>query len=281
MSDSNRGKRSEAWLGLALAVAAIVGGTIYWDASKDETISQIEAENRAADYAEAAWKDVTPACLASELSTADCAKEAQERYRPEQRNEYDLAAQRTMAAWTRAMGLAALVGMAVGIFGLGLIWRTWDATREAAVSSSKTLRSFIAKERAILIPNGAFKALDVEEMAEGFVVKFSNSGNAPATIEQADWSYVTGRNWPEELGATRQSKRVIIPNGNGRSPHLFWPSEPSRSSYLMGRVIYTTLDSERFETYFAYRVAYRDDDGYQPGGWDAEEAFISNMPEST
>ncbi|MBX7489583.1 hypothetical protein K3177_13760 [Qipengyuania sp. GH25] len=283
MSNSDRGKRSEAWLGIALALAAIVGGVIFWDASKNEAISQVEAEDRARDYADSAREDIAPTCIALKLSAADCADKAEDRYRPEQRQEYDLAAQRTMSAWTRAMGLAALVGMAVGIFGLGLIWRTWDATREAANSSAKTLLAFIAKERGILEQRDGFRTTSLVDLSEGISVEFENIGSAPCTLTKVQWSFTKTPEWPENFNHSLKTKRVIPPVKKCGTPCLAFDIRPEagRPIYLIGTAKYETLDCEGFETHFGLIVSYQPDDGYGPERWQAVRIFIRNRPFDT
>ena len=56
----------------------------------------------------------------------------------------DLKAQREMAWWTKVMGWAAGIGILLGAVSIWLIWRTWDATREAAKSGDEANR--IARE---------------------------------------------------------------------------------------------------------------------------------------
>lgn len=279
MSDSDRGKRSEAWLGLALAAAATIGGLIYWDASSREVASQIESENRAADYADTAWENVKPACFAAELSSEECFKKAEDSYRPQQRDEYDLAAQQTMAAWTRAMGLAALVGMGVGIFGLGLIWRTWDATREAAENSGRTLRSFIAKERARLKPlRLAWGHGGENQTKNGAYLLVANIGPSAATIVFCEWRIDDEPRWSDH-GFQVSHDRVVIASGGEESTPFIELPESKDVAFLSGRIEYETLEQERFRTHFAYKCTQIDN--YGDVAWTGEWLKLDEMPKDT
>lgn len=143
MSEGNRGRVSQVGLAAALGAAIALGGYISWDALHQQQESQIKADERAAYYQDSQRKDILVFCEANELSAAQCNAEAYERSRPDQRDEHDLAAQQTMAAWTRAMGIAAIIGMGVGIFGLYLIWATFQATRDGVAVSKRTVSAII------------------------------------------------------------------------------------------------------------------------------------------
>ena len=124
----------------AIIASAILtaGGSGYWllsDAVHQQSVGEEKAASYAYEHGNSAEEQAEPNCssvtpLSAEL---ECYREARQRARPAIRDEYDLEAQRTMAAWTRAMGIAAVVGMVVGIIGVSLIWTTFRETRRAAV----------------------------------------------------------------------------------------------------------------------------------------------------
>ena len=283
MSDSDRSERSKIELAVALSIAILIGGAIFWKASTQEADSQIEAQDRAADYANTASIEVTPACRLRKLTVTECADQAEYRARPDQRDEYDLAAQQTMAAWTRAMGIAGLIGMAVGIVGLGLIYRTYAATREAAENSAETLRSFIAKERGILVPIVAEKAIELPAMREGLSIIVENKGSAPATIESIRFSYFYGGDWPDTFDHVLDTKRMIPPGKRGQTPCLPWVQEPKldEPKILAGIISYETLGGKKFTCNFAHTLKNVTPDEYGVGGWSIGSAILEGRPYDT
>lgn len=76
--------------------------------------------------------------IAAECSQAPsfevCANEIKRKARADLRSEYDLSSQRTMSYWTAVMGGMAVIGIGLSAVGVFLIWRTWEATREASAA---------------------------------------------------------------------------------------------------------------------------------------------------
>ncbi|WP_226698714.1 hypothetical protein [Qipengyuania gaetbuli] len=277
MSNGDSGKRSEAWLVVALASATIIGGFIYWDAASRQTASEIEAEVRSVGYANTAREELTSTCIANELSAEECSEKAEETYRPKQRDELDLSAQQTMAAWTRAMGLAALVGMGVGIFGLGLIWRTWDATRQAASNSRETLNAYIAKERGYVEATGA-EYIDVspEPLRPGVIINLRNVGLSPLEIFAINYKLVPQGTWDPD-GMSTLARRKLIPAGEDREIGALIFTEFSEG-WLNGSVEYTTLKNQKFKAYFCFNVAWQEMGGYRPDRWSITQVYPPAMP---
>lgn len=175
---------SKAIAGLTALVAVVVGAALWIEADSAERHYQIIAEQRAANYANATEEERLLKCAILGLSSEDCQTQARETARPEQRDEYDLEAQRIMAAWTRAMGKASLIGVAVVLIGLGLIFVTFRETRRAAsaaVSSAHADRAWICHhsfEKGTL--SGVF--VDGHPIRNGYVFSaiFKNMGRSPA-----------------------------------------------------------------------------------------------------
>lgn len=158
MPERNRSGFDKVGLGLALVLAIIAGVGLYLSASTQQAEYQVEAENQARDHASIARIEANYPCSRPHVADPQgCVDEAEKRARPQQRDEYDLEAQRTMAVWTRAMGVAAIIGMGVGIFGLGLIFVTFRETRRsadeahrAANEAERTRLSYVERERGHL-----------------------------------------------------------------------------------------------------------------------------------
>lgn len=282
MSESNRGgvdkARLKQWLTGAVLIALIficVGSIQHW-------IYYNEASSHAAGYARDAQNQMATECRVP-LATPDCESKIDRAARQEQRDEYDLYSQKAMALWTAIMGAMAVIGVSLSGVGVYLIWGTWRQTSEAAESARKTLRSYVAKERAVLIPQSANEALDIENIAEGFVVHLFNAGQSPGRIVETEWSYIRARYWPNSFDHQSRDIRVLMPEGNGRTPHLAWDDAPdhSRPIYLVGRITYETLESEVFETFFGFSVGWIDDDGYRSASWEAAHEVIRGQPDNT
>lgn len=281
MSDGDSRGRGKAGLVAAGVAALLLGGAIFTDALYNQSIGQIEAENRAAEYAETARIEVSPLCVARELAPAACSEEIEDRARPEQRFEYDLEAQRTMAAWTRAMGFAAIIGMAVGIFGLGLIYRTWDATREAAESSRNTFQAYLSKERGHLQLDGAFttwsgNALDPRS---GVTIQLKNVGLSSCTITHVAYCEHKDPRWrPNNLVEVSVSK-LVPAEAVGRTPQL--DLRDLKQGSVQGFIDYTTLGSIEGRVYFSLTLSYRPDNGLDPEDWRADIYRPLGMPRDT
>jgi hypothetical protein len=63
---------------------------------------------------------------------SDCARQINNAAREQQRDEYDLYSQKTMALWTAVMGGMAVVGVFLSVLGVYLIWTTFRETKRTA-----------------------------------------------------------------------------------------------------------------------------------------------------
>lgn len=279
MTGNKRGGRGKVGLAASGALALVLGLGIAVDALNNERIGQIDARHRVSDHADAAWIDVNPACVADKLSPLECGDEVAQLARPEQRAEYDLEAQRTMAAWTRAMGMAALIGMAVGIFGLGLIYRTWDATRQAAASSGDTLKAYLAKERAHIKANSAQQTFGKNALDPtfGFSVTVKNVGLSAGTIQRFAYKYVEDFGWKPD-GLNEISVSDLLPSGMAISSPLMTCTVDSTAFTLLGYFDYTSLETIAGRTYFCFTVYFVESDGLGPAHWKTEQVRPVGMP---
>ena len=88
-----------------------------------------------------------------------------------------------MAAWTRAMGLAAIIGMGVGIAGLGLIYTTFRETRRAADAGRRANQIAAETAERQLRPYVHVETINPSEPShdtEFIEVTFKNFGQTPA-----------------------------------------------------------------------------------------------------
>ena len=129
-------------LGLAGLIAVITGITLYSNASALQSGYERNASERAKQYSNQAAKDLK-ACVPSSAGRLKCQSEANERAREGQRKEYELEAQRVTAVWTAHTGIAAMIGMAVSFFGVGLVWTTFRETQKSNDLSAKHQRAWL------------------------------------------------------------------------------------------------------------------------------------------
>jgi preprotein translocase subunit SecG len=123
----------------AIAACALVflilsiGYGLYWQGQY-----QRESDYRKNAYAVAKYDPAYEACLRLAYpDKTDCISKAYQESRENERDERDLVAQETTAIWTFVMSVAALVGVVLSIFGVGLVWVTFRETRETNVISRK------------------------------------------------------------------------------------------------------------------------------------------------
>lgn len=108
----------------------------------------------------------------------------------------DLEAQKGMAKWTRYMGIAAIVGVILSVFGVWLIYRTWQATQQAAASAQRTYDAFINVERAFLVPNiddVAGYENNTDAAVKSVYISVKNIGKGACIFKHIKWV------WCEEI----------------------------------------------------------------------------------
>jgi hypothetical protein len=139
-------------------VAALYGGAfvvvmlLVWALSQQGNWYERDAANRSRHYARDAEGQIADRC--SFLPTVDqpkCVDETVLAARSNQREEQDLAAQKVTAWWTRAMGVAAILGMVLSVFGVFLVFFTFGETRRANIlnmreNARSTRRSVVAAQ---------------------------------------------------------------------------------------------------------------------------------------
>ncbi|XAP78483.1 hypothetical protein ABC955_01510 [Citromicrobium bathyomarinum] len=191
MSSGNRSKLGQAGLAVAALASLLFGGGLWYWANTEETHYQIAAERDAQYEADAARKRVQLECAVSEIPRAECNERIQYEAQEAQERTRDLEAQQSMSVWTKAMGIAAVIGMAVGIFGLGLIFFTFRETRRAADAGFRA--NEIASEnaqrdgRAYMVVNRYY--WNVENDVYQFGAEWMNVGKSPTRKMRTYISY--------------------------------------------------------------------------------------------
>lgn len=242
------------------------------------------ATSNAASYATDAKNDVAAKCRGLALQARnDCEDQINDSARANQRDEYDLAAQRTMALWTAIMGGMAVLGVSLSGIGVYLIWRTWSATSEAASNSRKTLDRYIYKERAILrCGHASYQFLDDMPQSEGFQVCIINHGPSPAELESVEWEFLNGPVWPEKLRFEKFTTTVATAENEPSTPHLGFEEMEVLPKWLAVRLNYRTLGSEHFKTHCAFIIEPSPDTIYGEARYIARGLLrISHQPSDT
>jgi hypothetical protein len=135
---SRRSTIYAAGLTLLAAGAAVSAGWLIFEANQLQRAYEQQAQAQAQGYRYRAHINTERRCIPmAPEAERECIREEAETARKGQHDEYDLQAQLVTSVWTRYMGIAAIIGMAVGIFGIGLIFVTFRATRRAAVASDR------------------------------------------------------------------------------------------------------------------------------------------------
>lgn len=282
MSDSDRGWIGAVGFGLAILIAILGSGYLWSEASALDSKAQIEAKQQTDQQADRAREDAQLECAIVSPKSDNCVTISEQGARPDQRGEQDLAAQRTMAAWTQAMGKAAIIGMAVGIIGLGLIFVTFKETRRSANETRRSVDSFIQAERArINVIKQDFAR--VEEKPQFLIdIKVNNFGRSPARIREIHWLGTDSIDWNDNglrMSASKSLSKVIKPDDAWEFLHTINVAQSAK--YVAGWVLYQTQFSKFCKTYFLWRigeVAHSDEDGSL---YALQEQGGKNWPEDT
>lgn len=129
----------------AIASLALAGaGYIAFEADEPKRVYERQAAENAKGEADPAPVAADAACLRlPPVEKAACVHQQEQAERQTHHDEIELQAQRETAAWTRAMGMAALIAMVVGIAGIGLVFITFRETRKAAEEARKASAAMV------------------------------------------------------------------------------------------------------------------------------------------
>lgn len=279
MSGSDRGGNDPVrlnrwlWPAIIFAVATLaIGGVQHW-------LHYNDAARNAAAYSRDAQNQIATECTV--VATYDnCAREIEQARRANQRNEYDLYAQKAMALWTAIMGGMATVGIALSGVGVYLIWKTWEATREAAENSRSTLDSYIWKERGhVEAVEAEYTAVSPGRMQDGVFLSLKNVGLSPVEIFAINYCIVPEKAWNLKT-MDLNAKRVLIPAGETRTGGVIMFHKLSEG-WLNGSIEYTTLKNQKFKTYFCFNVEWSVEEPYASDRWRFTQFYPPAMPSNT
>ena len=232
--------------------------------------AEANASDRAEEYRQDAERYVERRCLRLAVPAAeDCAREAYQAARENQRIEQDLAAQRMMAWWTQIMGVAALMAMAISTVGVWLVWTTFRETKrtaDAAFNANDIARHGMKEQlRPYLYPARGW--FEMSEHLPTALVEIKNFGQSPA-LETESWIHIWVECFPlhDPLPAApphfQKAKCVIGPGGSTEVMH---PrpnplNEQSRAEieagraalYVYGRIEYRDIFGQHHWSEYTY-----------------------------
>ena len=132
MSRGDRGKLDTTIRIVFALVFAILSAGLIWTLSAEHT-QAAKARSYAEEYAEGSENRIAKTCVDRVVPAAfaECATEVVKADRENARKEQDLVAQQTTAVWTFVMGCTAIIGMAISVVGVLLVWTTFRETKAA------------------------------------------------------------------------------------------------------------------------------------------------------
>lgn len=239
-----------------------------------------KANYAASQYAGEANVRAKSSCgLLSGVEKLDCSERIYRRAREQSRQEYELAAQRQNALWNAAMGEAAMIGGALSVFTLLLVFFTYAEQREANEiagrqheQSRRDAEANLAHARRVsqleLRPYVFVDKIEREQLAERYfqlVVWLKNFGRTPARNLEAIVTTYVARDLSKLRKHRPRADRIELgtagPDSSRRafSPLIFteaqWEAPAFDRAYGIIRVKYTYTDDTgetRFEESFDY-----------------------------
>lgn len=174
-----RGYRSKFITIAGLALVTILLSFLVRDLSAVDSAYRHAAADSSIKYQRNSEAYIKERCFSpAGLREVDCAAEAREAAREGQRKEQDLAAQNITAWWTKVMGIAALIGMALSAVGVWLVKTTFDETQKANVLTKLGQRPWLSVEVKEIGP------LRIDENRCYMIdhaLSVTNTGGRPAT----------------------------------------------------------------------------------------------------
>jgi len=272
MSDSNRGRLGKAGLAVAALAAVVSGGSIWHTTSLKETQYQLAADRDEQQQASAAGERIELECSVLEPSFAECVQQIEQEASQAQQGRDDLHAQRTMAVWTRAMGIAAIIGMSVGVLGLGLIFYTFRETRRAAEAGRDANAIARDQQRARIVPFARWEPVNLNEGQ--IVLGCENVGFSPAfNLRCAITIDVDPPKRPpifDEWGEKR-----LVKTGGGTD--LTIADSRVLDGALVGCIKYDTIFSKDRKTFFCLRF----EQSPRNGQWYSVDCTPETWPRNT
>ncbi|MEZ5707909.1 MAG: hypothetical protein R3E02_00805 [Blastomonas sp.] len=255
MSNSHRGERSKIGLKRWLWPAIVFTVTTLAFGGIQHRIHYQDAARNAAAYSRDAKNEIAAECTVP-VPYNDCAREIEQTRRENQRDEYDLYAQKAMALWTAIMGAMAVVGIALSGVGVYLIWRTWDATREAAENSRKTFNAYVMRERAVLrfTENIFTEQAWNEPHKQQFFIKVKNEGMGHAQVKSVFYAVQLDAEWPLVFSPGLNTEHFVGSDAakDWKLGRMTFVAPNDRAFFVLGYVEYFSVGESPFRSHFCY-----------------------------
>jgi len=197
-----------------------------------------------------------------------------------------IESQQAMALWTRYMGIAAIIGITVGIIGTGLIFFTFWETRKGTRAAQVNSEAYIWNERGRLSFGEDKSGPTV--IASGKPVRprdpiLENTGKSDLTLDSVSYAYVAVPNYDlaEGFKSFDISRMTILTRNNVQAKDIFAGDALDKCEYFMvGSITYRSLGKASFKSFFCLEVTRR------VNGHDLDPAWISfrgceNLPPDT
>lgn len=250
-------------IGCTVLAIMIVGGIQQW-------IYYDIASNQASAAAQNVKDQIASECVSS-TPYPKCVREILQSARTEQRNEYDLYSQQTMALWTTVMGAVASISVSLSVLGVYLIWTTYNVTLRAAIAAEntevatrETRDSQIMTEKlsteAKIHPSATFILSD-KHCAFGLSIR--NAGDTTAFAISSECRLKISRKsqmlWdsglqPITFHPNELASRQTVSNLINYDVQDFAAIEPSEELYLIeieGSVAFATIHKDRITVAFS------------------------------
>lgn len=179
----------------------------------------------------------------------------------------DLQAQRIMAWWTRIMGFAAAIGIALGGISIWLIWQTWDATRQTALTAAANTQAYVAIEAArIRIVQLGGDLLSRQIKAVPITLGAVNVGRARCVIDGINYSISDNQTYTPNFDKFTNGSGVSL--GADDKSKVIEPRIPTQNlpAFIKGVVTYSDALGSEKKAHFVFHISVK-------GMMDAEQGF--------
>lgn len=265
---------------IAAALAILVSALLNSDFSSYDRALIDRAADASDNYREYTNERIRDACgTLSPVSKPDCIEEREKAAREYERGEMDVAAQLTMAWWTKIMGAAAVLGVALSAVGVYLIWETFRETRRAAINATKTYEAYVAVER----PRLHIHLKNIWEDGDRIRCKVhaENYGRIDCIVYLfgSDWRDKTSDATDKGIVLAQQKNALIKP---GAQAFLgVCESRSIKTEVLYVIVKYKSAFSSDHRAYAAFQIFDNRESGAPTANLIYREIKIKGMPDDT
>jgi hypothetical protein len=211
---------------------------MVWNISRETARDQMEATHASRDYAQNAQAEISKRCARlPPLAAAQCGGEATKASRDSENREQDLEAQRDMARWTRVTGWAALFGVALSAVGVGLVFVTFRATREANEISRQAM---MAENRAWIeiVPTFQFGDFRYSEEQREFRLKavftVKNIGETVALNVGFTIELIPDPSWFHDTNAVEEFNERLLKHPTTINAFPLFPEREATNEWDIG-----------------------------------------------